>query len=35
MSGIVNLMLNIAGEIDEQLVSGKVIADFGCGPRYL
>jgi len=27
-----NLMLQIAGEKDQDFVAGKVIADFGCGP---
>lgn len=28
-----DLMLQIAGETDPSFVSGKVVADFGCGPR--
>jgi SAM-dependent methyltransferase len=28
-----DLMLNIAGETDENFVTEKIVADFGCGPR--
>lgn len=27
------IMLAIAGESDQQFLSGKIVADFGCGPR--